>query len=147
MLDYMLYQCNSPSVLIANEIELIQNYLDLEKLRFGENINIHFYHDLTNKFAEIAPLLLVSMVEASLLKKGTALPTDAKVEIILQEKEEQLTFKILSNLVNESTISDNDLKKQLALLYPNQHQLNVNFQMNVGTIELTLNLYNSSDKK
>ncbi len=140
MLDYMLYQCNSPSVLINNEIELIQNYLDLEKLRFGDNININFFHDLTNQSAEIAPLLLVSLVETAFLKKGEALPTDAKVEIILQEKEEKLDFKILSNLANEETIEVEDFKKQLALLYPNQHKLKIETKGAVCVLDLSLNL-------
>lgn len=140
MLDYMLYQCNSPKVLINNEIELIQNYLDLEKLRFGAQINIVFFHDLTNKSAEIAPLLLVSLVETAFLKKGEHLPTEAKVEIILQEKEGHLDFKILSNLANESTINVDDFKKQLALLYPNQYELKIDTKAVTCVLDLKLNL-------
>ena len=140
MLDYMLYQCNSPKVLINNEIELIQNYLDLEKLRFGNHINITFFHDLGNKIAEISPLLLVSLVETAFLKKGEGLPANAKVEIILQEKEAHLAFKILSNLANESTINVEDFKKQLALLYPNQYELKIETKGVTCVLSLKLNL-------
>ncbi len=140
ILDYMLYQCNSPKVLINNEIELIQNYLDLEKLRFGEQINIVFFHDLANQSAEIAPLLLVSLVETAFLKKCEYLPTDAKVEIILQEKEGHLAFKILTNLANETTINIEDFKKQLTLLYPNQYELKIETKGVTCVLDLTLNL-------
>ena len=80
------------------------------------------------------------MVESAFLKKGDALPTDAKVDIILQEKKEQLTFKILSNLVTELAITDNDFKKQLNLLYPNKYTLAVNMKHNVFALEITLDL-------
>lgn len=141
MLDYMLYQCNSPKVLVNNEIELIQNYLDLEKLRFGEAISISFFHYLDNPSAEIAPLLLVSLVEAAFLKKGEILPDNAEVEIILKEKNEQLDFKILSNLTAPTTITTNNFTKQLDLLYPNQYRLEIGEKRTICTIELTLNLY------
>lgn len=141
MLDYMLYQCNSPKVLISNEIELIQHYLDLEKLRFGEDLTITFFHHLTNPSAEVAPLLLVSLAESAFLKKGEVLPPNAKVEIILQEKDDQLDFKILSNLIIPSSIENTDFKKQLNLLYPSQHQLAIHSKKNTNVIELILDLY------
>jgi len=140
MLDYMLYQCNSPRVLISNEIELIQNYLDLEKLRFGEDLTLTFFHHLDNEVVEIAPLLLVTLVEMTFLKKDEHLPKDAKVEIFLQENNNQLDFKILSNLMTETTLENTDFKKQLALLYPNQYSLTSNFNTCVNIVELIINL-------
>jgi len=138
MLDYMLYQCNSPKVLVSDEITLIQNYLDLEKLRHGEAINITFFHHLNNQKLEITPLLLLSLIEAVFIKKGEKLPPDAKVEIILQEKNENLSLQIISNLVAQQTVPTIDAQKQLELLYPKQHELASTTKD--GVFNLSLNL-------
>jgi len=139
MLDYMLYQCNSPKVLVSDEITLIQNYLDLEKLQHGEAINITFYHHLENKELAITPLLLLSLIEAVFTKKGEQLPPNAKVEIILQEKMEHLSLQIISNLVTQQTAPKIDAQKQLELLYPNQHELTSTTKDGVLNLSLNLN--------
>lgn len=138
MLDYMLYQCNSPKVLVNDEITLIQNYLDLEKLRHGDNLQITFYHHLENKKIDITPLLLLSLVEAVFTKKEEQLPTNAKVEIILKEKKENLSLQITSNLVTQKTVFTTDAKKQLDLLYPNQHELITTSKGDVFNLSLKL---------
>ncbi len=142
MLDYMLYQCNDPKVLITNEINLVQNYLDLENLRYGDAITIIFFHSLENKFSEITPLLLLSLVESAFLKKEESLPKDAKVEIILKEENEQLSLQLLSNLVQEEKLIDTSFKKQLELLYPNQYQLSEEVKEGVYSLSLSLNPLN-----
>ncbi len=140
MLDYMLYQCNSPKVLVSDEIILIQNYLDLEKLQHGAALQVTFFHHLENKELAITPLLLLSLIESVFTKKGENLPPNAKVEIILQENNDQLDCKILSNLMTLSTIEKTDFKKQLDLLYPNQSKLIINSKGATNVIELMLDL-------
>lgn len=138
MLDYMLYQCNASKVLIRKEIELVQNYLDLEKLRYGADLTIHFYHELENNFSEITPLLLLSLVEAAFLKEEGVLPKNAKVEILLKQKGAQLNFKIFSHLNTFNKDAESNFKKQLELLYPEQYQLERSD--NEEEYALTLNL-------
>ncbi len=140
MLDYMLYQCNSPKVLVSDEITLIQNYLDLEKLRHGEALPIIFYHHLENQKLTITPLLLLSLVEAIFTKKEKQLPDNAKVEILLQEKNESLSLQITSNLVTLQTVLTADAQKQLNLLYPNLHELTITAKDGVFNLSLNLNL-------
>ncbi|MTI32621.1 sensor histidine kinase, partial [Xanthovirga aplysinae] len=59
MLDYMLYQCNDDRVPIDKEIKLIQNYIDLEQLRYGERLELVFNQDIDNPKTPITPLILV----------------------------------------------------------------------------------------
>ncbi len=53
MLDYMLYQCNVPEISIEKEMELIQNYLDLEMLRYGDRLKLKFEQNIDNPEAEL----------------------------------------------------------------------------------------------
>jgi len=140
MLDYMLYQCNDPKVLVSDEITLLQNYLDLAQLRYGDAINIIFYHDLENKKIAITPLLLLSLIEAIFIKKEDQLPQNAKVEIILQEKNEQLNLQITSHLVEQKILLPTDAQKQLELLYPNQHELTIEHKADVFNLRLNIQL-------
>lgn len=142
MLDYMLYQCNEPKVLISKEIELVQHYLDLEKLKYGDSIKINFYHQLENNFSEITPLLLLSIIESAFQKKEDLLPKNAKVEIILKEENRQLNLQLFSNLVKQEDLSKMSFHQQLKLLYPNQHQLTTKIKIGIFTLNVLLNLDN-----
>ena len=140
ILDYMLYQCNDPKVLINSEIILIQNYLDLEKLRHGDAISITFYYDLENKMVEITPLLLLSLIEAIFIKEEEQLPQNAKVEIILQEKNEHLLVQITSNLGANQSSFQTAAQKQLELFYPNQHELIIETKAAIFNLKLNIQL-------
>lgn len=138
MLDYMLYQCNAPNVLILKEIELLQNYLDLEKLRYGDTLTISFYHELENEEAMVSPLLLLSIVEGVFLNKEKKITTNASVTIQLKEKNNHLSFSIYSNLDSQQWAEENTIRKQLALLYPEQYDLTIKKTAEFYTLNLEL---------
>ena len=146
MLDYMLYRCNEPKVLINKEIELLQNYLDLEELQYGENLKISFFHSLENKFAEITPLLLLSAVEVIFLKESGTFPANAKVELLLKEVNDQLSLKVLSTLRKEKKQLAATVKRQLDLLYPNQYTLQETVENGVYKLDLSIDLNFSAPK-
>ena len=62
MLDYMLYRCDEEYVPLAKEVGLIENYLTLEKIRYGDRVNITFDTCLEHE-VKIAPLLLLTFIE------------------------------------------------------------------------------------
>lgn len=65
MMRYMLYECNEKKVNLSKEILYLQNYLDLEKLRQGNSIDIKFYITGSIENELIAPLLLIPFLENS----------------------------------------------------------------------------------
>ncbi len=139
MLDYMLYQCNAPKVLIEKEIELIQHYLDLEKIRYGDQLKLKFFHSIDNKFSEITPLLLLSFIE-SFFPQTENTPANPSMEILLTEKEDLLNLKLISNLINDNSSNHNNIKKQLALLYPEQYTLTSDSKNGMQSVELNVQL-------
>ena len=62
-MDYILYQVNKPTVLLEDEIQHIKNYVSLEKIRFGDNLNIEFNHLKNYNNILIPPMLLLPFVE------------------------------------------------------------------------------------
>ncbi len=146
ILDYILYRCNDNYVTISNEIELINNYLSLEKIRYGDRVTINFTQNV-NGDEKIAPLLLLTFVENA-FKHGVAQEIDqAKIEIEINKENEQLAFTIKNSVpefVVEKTASTSiglkNIKEQLELLYPKTHSLIINNSSNSFAAFLKLNL-------
>lgn len=150
-LDYMLYRGDSKQVSVREELNHIKNYLDIEALRYDADrlsVSLETEGALDNRF--IAPLLLIPLVENS-FKHGIR-PSSAPgwINIRLTVAGGQLVFKI-ANSVNPSAdaagpasapdtpgIGLANLRRRLALLYPDAHSLNI--QKENDRFAVTLNL-------
>lgn len=144
ILDYMLYQCSDPKVLISKEIELVENYLDLKRLEHGKHLKITFYHSLENKFSKITPLLLLTMVELYFQTGVQVISSypNPSLEILLKEKEHQLEVEVYSTYLMPAMSSTIDFKRQLNLLYPDNYTFDSGGDEETIKFHLTLNLEN-----
>lgn len=143
ILDYLLYRCNDKFVPIEKEIELLQNYLDLQKIRFGDRLVLEsaYKTDHSNK---IAPLLLLPIVE-NVFKHGveqTTGKTDVKVS--LECLNDQLMFNT-ENLYDPDAsaspgIGLQNLKRQLELLYPGKNSFTITKENHFFKTNLQLQL-------
>ena len=134
MLDYMLYQCKAPKVLVSKEIKLLENYIDLEKIRYGHRLKLDFTHKLDHPKAMIAPLILISFVENAFKHGVSDTLHDAIINIKLVVKDDQLHFNVFNTKTRaeqsdqmdyKKGIGINNVKRQLELTYPGQYQLHV----------------------
>ncbi|GGG23754.1 histidine kinase [Dokdonia pacifica] len=125
MLDYMLYQCNDRLVSLEKEVALLENYIALERLRYGDDIEIAFAKAI-NEEMKIGPLILLSIVENA-FKHGASGSIDIpKIYIELKQEGTQLYFTV-KNTKDDIQQSDetsytkgigvSNVKKQLSLLY------------------------------
>lgn len=132
MLDYMLYQCNVPLVSISKEIALIENYMDLEKLRYDERLGLTFESSLEKQNARIAPLLLLTLVENAFKHGGEGQDGKTHIKIKVTEMEDELNMQVyntksnVGNRQQKKGIGLENLKTQLELQYPNKHNLLIN---------------------
>ena len=62
LMRYMLYEANTQKVSLSKEIDYLKNYVDLEKLRFGNFVEISFHSEMDNDY-QIVPFLLIPFVE------------------------------------------------------------------------------------
>ncbi|UZO80077.1 histidine kinase [Aquimarina sp. ERC-38] len=144
ILDYMLYRCDKKFVLLEDELVLINKYIELEQLRYGKRVEITFDESI-NGNEEIAPLLLLTLVENA-FKHGVSEAIDtASIQIQIENKESNLFFT-LTNSKPQVTDKSSDrkklgltnIKKQLELLYPNKHQLHTIDESTLYTTALEL---------
>lgn len=133
ILDYILYRCKENYVPVQKEIELIENYLSLEKIRYGNRVTVHFEHKV-NPEVKIAPLLVLALVENAFKHGVTQELRKAKIGISLTTNTTEVLFSICNSKPNtsidEKLESDEPLglknvKQQLKLLYPNSHELKI----------------------
>lgn len=144
ILDYTLYRCNEDYVTVEDEIKLINNYLSLEKIRYGDRVTIDFIQKV-NGSEKIAPLLLLTFIENA-FKHGVVQEIDmAKISILIENKEEQLVFSIKNSVPisqkkenKTSSIGLKNIKEQLELLYPKAHELLIYQELNSFTADLKL---------
>lgn len=122
ILRYMLYETSRRTNPIRDELQLIADYIDLQKLRFQDHLTVSFTSDIDDPGAEISPLLLLPLVENA-FKHSHGLETHIDIQSNLQEG--ILTFTVSNNLSEEmgrtelpkEGIGLNNIKRQLAILY------------------------------
>lgn len=134
LLSYMLYECNSRLVSLKKELSLIENYISLEKIRYGDRLKIDYKTKGTEKENLVPPMLLLPFVENA-FKHGTSeILEDAWVNISIDITETQLLFDIEnSNGHNDEAgeqeyqkgIGLNNVKRRLELLYEDGYTLNI----------------------
>ena len=65
MLRFILYECNQPLVPLSKELKMIQDYINLEQIRYGNKLDIHLDFPENTNDLYIAPLLLLPLIENS----------------------------------------------------------------------------------
>jgi len=143
LLDYLLYQTNKPFVLLTEEINHIEDYIDLEKMRFNKTLNINFSINTISKELKIAPMLLLPFIENS-FKHGVIKNGILFIDIDLHCINNQL-YLMVKNTTAESKNNGNgigleNIKKRLDLLYLNEYNLNIEKNKDLFIVNLELNL-------
>jgi len=146
LLDYTIYECNGPTVPIVKEWELIENYVDLQAVRNSNQLMIAINQEIDNEQTPIAPLILISIVENAFKH---SVRREQQIKISLEVEKKLLTFKVFNTRSKESLkremsrkkgIGVTNVKKQLALIYPNRHTYRVEELEESYTVILTIEL-------
>jgi two-component system, LytTR family, sensor kinase len=146
LMRYMLYSSDEKKVSITNEITYLESYIDLQKLRFGDSVEVIFNKNIENtEGIQIEPMLLIPFVENA-FKHGVGLVDNPKIEIDLFLKNNTLTFSIL-NLFDPLSIETKDsdsgiglknVTRRLELLYGEHQALKISDMEGVFKINLNI---------
>lgn len=144
IMRYMLYECNDNKVDLAKELTYLQNYIDLQRIRFGENAYVDFVvnGDVTNQ--RIVPLLLIAFIENA-FKHGVANDPASPIRMVININDGHLAFfmenkKHTNNRDAVGGIGLNNVRRRLDLLYPGKYKLEIHDDPLVYTCELSLYL-------
>lgn len=131
IMEYMLYESNEPEVVLEKEIEYLQHYIEIEKLRHSENKDITFCVEGNTKANKIAPLLLLPFVENAFKHGLNKTVHQSYIHISLIVEKGCLIFTVENNRPAHEQAQDGpsgglgiaNTRKRLALLYPDRHEL------------------------
>jgi len=136
LMRYLLYETKSKRQSLEKEIICIQNYLDLEQIRYGNKLKIdtNITGDISDK--KIAPILLLSFIENSFKHGANKITGDVKIDIDFKIVENFLYFTVSNPLAETPNLSENienssgigltNVKKRLELGYKNEdYSLNI----------------------
>ncbi|WP_158828815.1 sensor histidine kinase [Mucilaginibacter lacusdianchii] len=142
IMRYMLYECNDNKVDLAKELQYLQNYIDMQKIRFGKNAFVSYQVEGVVTNQQIVPLMLISFVENA-FKHGVANDPLSPIQIRITVSDGHLEFYMYNkkHLLNRDAaggIGLNNVKRRLNLLYHNKYNLDINDTTDSYSCELSL---------
>jgi two-component system, LytTR family, sensor histidine kinase AlgZ len=152
LLSYMLYDCKADQVLLEKEVEVMKDYVDLERERYGNKLEVswHIEGDIQGK--QIVPLILLPFLENA-FKHGTSEQLEKPwLSFDLTVKNDTVRCKIANSKnefdpVSKHGIGVENVKKRLGILYPTQHELKINDEGDFFVVSLALELIANKDKQ
>jgi sensor histidine kinase YesM len=132
LMRYMIYESNAPTVPLSREMAYLQDYVSLQQLRYKQSPVVDLKIEGETGSCHIAPLLFIHLLENAYKHSPARLnPGDLKVRVTV--KEGALTFSVQNpvgknpaNALDEAGgIGLPNVRKRLALLYPEQHSLEI----------------------
>ncbi len=143
IMRYITDESTNDFVPLTKEVECINSYINLQKLRLGKQTGITFEVCGTLMGKLIAPIILLGFVE-NIFKYGISKHEPSPVIIQLKADDKSIEFfcqnKIFKHLQKDKRIGTGiiNIQKRLAYLYPNKHVLNVSTENQLYTLELKL---------
>ena len=146
LMRFMLYDCAKPRIPVRDEIRVIEGIIELEKLRYGDRLEVHFISDIDRPDELIAPLLLLPLIENAFKHGAGENRFKTRIDINLELKDGVLEMRTQND--KEQVEADGEAKgvglqnvrRQLELLYPQAHDLRIDNQPEVFTAHLRVNL-------
>ena len=141
-MEYVLYEAKEPEIRLVNEINYVQNYIDLEKLRYGDNVVVKttIQGDIEN--AKVPPLLFLPFIE-NCFKHGTRENNFLNVQINFEKLPgNYLKFSVsnnynqFSNKVKEHGIGNKNVERRLQLLFEKDYKLQITSKNQLFNVSL-----------
>ncbi|HXI00461.1 MAG TPA: sensor histidine kinase [Sphingobacteriaceae bacterium] len=144
IMRYMLYESNDPRVDLGKEIRYLENFIELQKLRFKSDFYVQLNIEGSNVHQQIVPLVLISFVENA-FKHGVITDPENPIKINIVIDIGRLIFMI----ENKTSVQNKDVtggiglsnvRRRLDLLYPEKYTLDITHNDGFYTAKLSIDL-------
>src|SRR5436190_5597109 len=145
LLSYLLYECDDAKVPLEKELAMMKEYMFMEKIRFGETLEMEI--DIKGKTGNktIAPLLLLPFIENS-FRQCNSHAEQSWINLELSLEDNMLTMKLMNGVDIDRTepavLPDEiiNVQKRLQLLYPGNHELKMYTEQEICMTFIKINL-------
>ena len=132
LMRYMLYESENAQIPLEKELSYLKNYIELQKVRFEEDVEINLNTEGEATTQIIEPMLMIPFVENA-FKHGVGMVLNPIIDISLETTEKELFFTVKNKIAPEirenkdgsSGIGLKNVNRRLELLYPNAHHLDI----------------------
>ncbi len=152
IINYMMNDCEARYVSLEKELAMLKNYLELQRIRYGERLKLEI--QIPNAFGDklVTPLLLIPFVENSFKHGASRMLNGPFIFLDIEVIEGFLNFTLKNNKPlhkknNGSTngIGLSNVKKRLELLYPENHSLKIDQDINTFNVKLTIPVFSAQE--
>lgn len=144
MMRYTIYEGKQDFVPLVDEVEYLENYIELHKIRYQQKVDIQFRKQLEIN-PTIAPLLFIILLENAFKHGVESLREGAYVQLSLHAEANRVTFSIENNFRPKTSeqaggIGLENLKKRLQHIYPDRHQFQIVQRASIYKVQLSIDL-------
>lgn len=145
IMRYVLYDATSDKVLLEKEVEYLQSFIELQKLRLSKKdfVSVEIHGNMSGR--TIAPMLLIPFVENA-FKHGNKNVTSPGITIHLFIEPDRIIFDVTNYLRKGNALKDttngiglNNIRRRMNLLYPGKHSLKIRQDQDLFYIQLIIN--------
>jgi sensor histidine kinase YesM len=145
LMRYMIYESNEKKISLLKELDYLRSYIELQEIRFGEDVSIKKNIEEASATYSLEPMLLIPFVENA-FKHGVVLVADPFIDIQASIDKDVLHFSVRNRFENENQTKDDssgiglaNVRARLNLLYPKRHRLEIKAADHIYHVELSIN--------
>ena len=146
MMRYMIYDSNYPKVVLSKEIEYMQSYISLERLRLNNEVPIDFVIEGETDNKMITPLIFITFLENAFKHGVSANTANSFVKINIKVTGNECIYSVENSKLNsteqreKSGIGLQNVKRRLELSYSGRYELKADDQSDCYFVQLKLTL-------
>ena len=146
LMDYMIYKSNDEFVPLKKELEILESYIELEKMRYNERLELKYEIKGEVDSHQIAPLILLPFIENSFKHGASNDRIKPNIKIYLKVEPDYLQLNVLNSVPGEikkdASVSEGiglkNVSRRLELIYPGQHELLIKPKENQFEVDLKI---------
>jgi len=145
LMNFVLYEAKAKDVPLLREIEIIEDYIALEKVRYGERVQVAVSKTGLVEVWRIPPLLLLPFVENAFKHGVSPEAAQAWLNISISAEVGHLKCVVENSRVGERPSNGNaglgleNVRRRLELLFPERHRLSILAERDAFMVVLELN--------
>jgi two-component system, LytTR family, sensor kinase len=146
LMRYLLYESDHGNTRLSNELDFMNNYIDLMKLRMSEKVNLNISFPAKYDDINVPPLLFIPFIENA-FKHGISYRGKSFIDVSMEAAKNSISFRCANSLApakketgnSDSGIGLENVRKRLILLFPGKHDLKITKSEEVFEVLLFVN--------
>jgi hypothetical protein len=147
ILRYQLYNGKREFSTLGEEIQFLKDVIDVEKMRWGKELNIDCKWSIENSEKEIQPLILFTLIENAFKHVSRSISETGYINIVFEQQGDSLYMEVENSKSTQqvkkkdsSGLGLKNAKERLKILYPNKHKLQIKETEQIYIIQLNITL-------